>query len=139
MRGVTEPIGGAYIAGVIQGDGLRIPLINKFAKFLAAANDVVGAVVFDERSFDPEYRPLDATIAVVGKDVVPVVANVAPAEIIGQRIFEALSIHRNPHVHVVLAHNLGQDKIELLLADLVHTFPAALRLAFANRGTGEEA
>jgi len=111
---------------------------TKIPEIGAVANDVVSAVLFDERSVNTKNCALDAAVAAVGEDVVAVIANIASAEIIGQRILVTLAIHCDPHVNVVLAHNLGQDEIELLLANLVHAFPASLRLALCNRGTGYE-
>ena len=71
-----------------------------------------------------EDRPLDPVSAPVGEDVVAEAPGIGLPHVLPEGVVLSLLLDHDPHPDPVLPHGLGQDQIELVLADLAEAVPA---------------
>ena len=123
---MREPVGGTDRTRHVHPDALRVALGDELAQ-VRTAEQVVGAVSFQQVAVDAERGALDPVAAAIGENVVSDVSYVASAEVLEQRVVQSLPDHGDPHVDTVLPHRIGQNMVELITANLRHALPAAPR------------
>ena len=85
---------------------------------------VVGAACLGQVGLAAELESLDPIAAAVGEDEQALAVDGRDAEVARHRLCAATAVDDDPHIDVVRAHRLGQDEVELVLADRAIDLPA---------------